>query len=118
MLTTMLRLDLLNPFNVMRKDYQQKQNGLHAPLDLLVIPQIAKHQGRRMSLLLWNIRGMRSTTRKNELKQILQKKKIELFGIIEPKLKLDGIQSLESEMPKWDIKSNIQSNGDDERAPF
>lgn len=59
---------------------------------------------------------MGSATRKKELRQISYERKIELFGILESKLKDDGISSLKIEMPEWDIFTNLEINGEEDRA--
>lgn len=44
-----------------------------------------------MSIIVWNVRGLNSPTRKRDVKQHLVKYKIDLMGIVERKLSNDKI---------------------------
>lgn len=62
-----------------------------------------------MSLLFWNVRGLGTKWRQNEPEALLTKWKIEVFGIMEPKLKLESTMNLQSDMPEWALTSNLDA---------
>lgn len=56
-------------------------------------------------------RGLCSTQRQNELKQILGERKIEIFGVLEIKMWLDNFLSFRQSMEdEWEIVDNREAN--------
>lgn len=42
-----------------------------------------------MALLIWNVQGLGSGVRKNELLSLVKERKVDIFGIIETKIQKD-----------------------------
>lgn len=40
-----------------------------------------------MALAMWNVRGLNSAERKLEVKKHMRRNKVEIFGLLEPKVK-------------------------------
>lgn len=58
--------------------------------------------------MMWNIKGLSTKRKKDDLKSLIAEKKVEIVGIMEPKLKSMGIVSLKSSLGDgWEIVDNL-----------
>ncbi|KAK9714227.1 hypothetical protein RND81_06G080100 [Saponaria officinalis] len=60
---------------------------------------------------LWNIRGLNSLTKQKEIKWFLHKNKVELFGLLETKIRSSGINKLAAVLgSSWSFCTNYSCN--------
>lgn len=62
-----------------------------------------------MSLIVWNARGICSSERQNELKNLCAEKSIEIIIILETKTKTEGFNFVSEKMRiEWNIIRNVE----------